>query len=125
MQVKPGEKKRKGTYHPRMKTKNISYLDKFKNFTGIFELCDGTLDKHNIQISYFENGFLHKKNNAAINFYDGTKYWVIHGQRHREDGPSYEISDGSKRWYLNDKQYPEEKWKDKIEMIQKNGFYIE
>ena len=42
---------------------------------------------------------------------DGTKHWLLKGDRHREDGPAVEYADGTKCWYLNDEQLTEEEHK--------------
>ena len=42
---------------------------------------------------------------------EGTKYWVLNGERHREDGPAVEWVDGYKEWYLNGKALTEEEHK--------------
>ena len=41
------------------------------------------------------------KNYTVKVFEDGSKVWLLNGERHREDGPAIEFSSGTKAWYLN------------------------
>jgi len=60
---------------------------------------------------------LHRENNPAKEYIDGTKVWYKNGKYHREDGPAIEYPIGRKEWYLNDKCYgynndfTDESWK--------------
>ena len=38
-------------------------------------------------------------------YYDGSKEWLLNGNRHREDGPAIEYANGSKEWWLNGEPY--------------------
>ena len=40
---------------------------------------------------------------CTINIY-GDKYWYLNGYLHRKDGPAIEYFNGTKYWYLNGKQ---------------------
>jgi len=37
----------------------------------------------------------------TIEYPNGNKFWLKHGEYHRENGPAIECADGTKRWYLN------------------------
>jgi hypothetical protein len=62
-----------------------------KDFTGIWEDCDGVED-----ILFF--GILHCKD----------------GKYHREDGPAVEWANGSKEWWLNGTSHTEKEWKTRL-----------
>ena len=47
------------------------------------------------------NGYYHREDGPAVEYYDGAKYWYINGLLHRKDGPAIEHYDGEKRWYKN------------------------
>jgi len=40
----------------------------------------------------------------------GDKFWYLNGKYHRTDGPAVEFADGSKAWLLNGERLTEEKW---------------
>ena len=40
-------------------------------------------------------------------FEDGSKVWLLNGERHREDGPAIEFSSGTKAWYLHGEKLTE------------------
>jgi len=39
---------------------------------------------------------------------DGSKYWLLNGNRHREDGPAIEYSDGGEEWWINNQLHRED-----------------
>jgi len=47
------------------------------------------------------------KNYTVKVFEDGSKVWLLNGERHREDGPAIEFSSGTKAWYLNGEKLTE------------------
>ena len=47
------------------------------------------------------HGELHMKDGSSIEWNDGTQFWFLNGELHREDGPAAEHADGTKYWYLN------------------------
>lgn len=51
---------------------------------------------------------LHRKDGPAIEWYNGTKHWMINGKKHRKNGPAIEYSNGSKEWYKNGKLHRED-----------------
>ena len=56
------------------------------------------------RIEYYDNaGRLHREDGPAIEYFNGDKYWFIHGTNHRLDGPAIEWTNGTKHWYVNDK----------------------
>lgn len=50
---------------------------------------------------WFINNLLHRKDGPAEEWADGSKLWYQNGKRHREDGPAVEWSSGATGWYLN------------------------
>jgi len=52
-----------------------------------------------------DNGDLHREDGPAIEYEDGTKYWMINGRLHCLDGPAIERSDGSVAFYKDGLQY--------------------
>lgn len=57
---------------------------------------DGTIRRYN------SKGELHSLFSPAIEFTDGTKFWVQDGKRHRIDGPAVDWGNGDKWWFIND-----------------------
>ena len=45
---------------------------------------------------------LHRLDEPAVIFKDGTRSWWTNGKRNRENGPAVVYPDGSYMWYLND-----------------------
>jgi len=39
---------------------------------------------------------------------DGTKIWLVNGERHREDGPACEWAFGTTEWYIKGKHHRED-----------------
>lgn len=64
-----------------MKVKNIREKDKIigNNFTGILEWCDGTKHAVRISVEYYKDGMLHRENNPARSWADGSKEWWMDG----------------------------------------------
>ena len=48
-----------------------------------------------------EKGQLHRTVGPAIEWYTGSKEWIVRGKPHRLNGPAIEHPDGSKSWYVN------------------------
>jgi len=59
---------------------------------------------------YKKGKLLHRENGPAVEFDNGTKYWLINNQYHRVDGPAREYYSGVKEWFLFDKEYLEEEY---------------
>src|ERR1700691_4019715 len=79
-----------------METIKLNFLDdKPKNYTGIVEYDNGTLE-------YFSNGKYHREDGPAIIHSDGSMWYFLNGLCHREDGPAIIYSQGV-MYYLNDK----------------------
>lgn len=55
-----------------------------------------------------EQGRLHNVDGPAVIYADGTKAYLIHGQRHRTTGPAVEWSNGEVEYWLNGQQLSEE-----------------
>jgi len=61
---------------------------------------------------YKKGKLLHRENGPAVEFDNGTKYWLINNQYHRVDGPAREYYSGVKEWFIFDKEFLEkEYWK--------------
>lgn len=43
----------------------------------------------------------------AVELFNGTKYWYVHGEPHRENGPAVMFSDGKIGWWLYGIEYNE------------------
>ena len=67
-------------------------------------------DIHGTKHWYNEKGKYHRENGPAIEFTNGSKFWIINGKLHREDGPAIERTDGSNKeeWWVNEKQVPQD-----------------
>lgn len=83
-----------------MKLKNWC-ANKWENFTGIVEFCDGIDSIDYISIHYYKNGKCHNENGPAREWTDGR--------------------DSGKFWYLNNRTYSEDTWKTAVENIRKYG----
>lgn len=57
---------------------------------------------------YRVDGEIHREDGPAVEFADGSKFWLRHGKPHREDGPILESAYGYKLWGLNGVLYPDE-----------------
>ena len=66
---------------------------------------------------WFLNGKLHREDGPAIECADGYKAWYQNGKYHRKDGPAVENADGSKYWYLKNKEYTEEEFNAKMNLV--------
>ena len=60
--------------------------------------------------SYILNGKYHRLDGPALEYPNGTKFWMVHGKYHRTDGAAIEYSNGRKEYWLNGKQYSFEEW---------------
>lgn len=54
---------------------------------------------------WLENGELHRNYGPASVHENGNTFWYKHGVAHRENGPALEFVDGSKSWFLNGKRH--------------------
>jgi hypothetical protein len=90
-----------------MKVKNNEEFRKFVNFkySEIIEYCDGAIRVTIPHVTYLENGFIHRENGPAV------EWWI-----YEEDG---KYKTGEKRWCLNDSFYSEEQWEIKIKKLKK------
>lgn len=52
-------------------------------------------------INHICDGYLHRTNDPAVEWKNGTKEWFENGVLHREDGPAREHDDGLTEWYAN------------------------
>lgn len=50
-------------------------------------------------------GKIHRKNNPAAEWTDGTKTWYKYGKIHREDGPAIVWANGKEEYWLDSKHY--------------------
>ena|ERR1700691_2614395 len=85
-----------------METIKLNFLDdKPKNYTGIVEYDNGTLE-------YFSNGKYHREDGPAIIHSDGSMWYFLNGLCHREDGPAEIWNDGTISYFLNGKYHRED-----------------
>jgi hypothetical protein len=49
------------------------------HFTGIIEYCDGTDYAFGPQVRHYKNGTFHNENGPAIEYTDGSKFWLLEG----------------------------------------------
>ena len=54
------------------------------------------------------DGLLHREDDPAVEYADGSREWYRGGKLHREDGPAVEYADGSREWYLHGKRHRED-----------------
>lgn len=52
---------------------------------------------------------------------DGTKFWFLNGKLHREDDPAIEWANGSKSWWLYGKQLTEEEFNARNKQLEFEG----
>jgi hypothetical protein len=64
-----------------------------------------------------EQGKLHREDGPAVEYKDGTKYWLINGKFHRLDGPAVEYPNSDREWWINGKEYLEENYYQEIVKI--------
>ena len=51
---------------------------------------------------YNDKGEFHREGDLpAVEFSNGTKYWVLNGCLHRENGPAVEHADGRCEWWVD------------------------
>lgn len=61
---------------------------------------------HNGAIHYKNKlGLHHRLDGPALEYRDGSKYWMVDGRYHREDGPAMSLSDKTEYYYLEGSQY--------------------
>lgn len=52
-----------------------------------------------------EDGRLHSEDGPAVEWSDGTKFWMQHDQYHRLDGPAIENVPGAEdEWYIRNRR---------------------
>ena len=93
---------------------------RFKTKCGEIIYCkddyNKELDNDQIYVTdsiwYYKGYMLHRNDEPAIEWCDGSKEWYFNGQSHREDGPAIQWSDGDDWWYLDGmKRCKEDYWK--------------
>lgn len=58
-----------------------------------------------LPFEYRDNqGRLHCDDGPAVQYCDGTKAWLVHGDRHRVHGPAVEWADGTVEYWLDGEQ---------------------
>jgi len=95
-------------------TKVYSKTDKYGNIfwykegTTILHREDGAaVEYFNGNKYWYQYGLLHRKNGPAIEFSNGDKCWYQNGLCHRVDGPAMESPNEYKSYFLNGKDYPD------------------
>lgn len=56
-----------------------------------------------------EKNELHREDGPAIEWYDGSKIYMVNGKTHKEDGPAVIWANGNKEYWLNGIRYYTEK----------------
>jgi len=80
----------------------------YKEGTDIYHRADGPAIEFADGTKYWlQNGKLHRENGPAIEHIDGAKFWYQNDRLHRVDGPAQEFSDGTKYWWIEGVQYTE------------------
>jgi hypothetical protein len=64
--------------------------------------------------SWYVDGKLHRLDGPAFERADGSKSWWVDGKRHRLDGPAFEWASGYKAWYVNGKEMTEKEFNEYI-----------
>jgi len=54
------------------------------------------------------NGKLHRKDESAVEYANGDKYWYLNCLLHREDGPAIKLANGHKEWWINGELHRED-----------------
>jgi hypothetical protein len=54
------------------------------------------------------NGERHREDGPACEWAFGTTEWYIKGKHHREDGPAVESQDGTRGWFLHGERHRED-----------------
>lgn len=62
-----------------------------------------TINIHGDKYWRNKNGKLHRIDNPAVEYRDGTKEWWQMGKLHRIDGPAVEYKNGDRYWYRKGK----------------------
>ncbi len=53
-----------------------------------------------------QNGEFHREDGPAVEYFFGTKMWMINNKYHRLDGPAIIYDDGSETWFFNGVEIP-------------------
>ena len=87
------------------------------------------ITKTDTAIYYSLNGVFHRLDGPAIDYFNGTKFWLQNGEFYRIDGPTIEYADGSIAWYQNDLCHrldgPAKEWTDGYKEWWFEGEFIE
>lgn len=77
------------------------------------------------KIIWRKNCLLHRAENPAVEYLDGSKEWYQNGEIHRTDGPAVERPNGYRAWHQNGGLHreggPARTWKDGSEEWWQNG----
>ena len=96
----------------------LSWKDFFnipmKQRNGIYEI-------ENVGTEYWVNGKSHRDDGPAIDYLDGTKYWLNNNEYHRIDGPAIETINGCNSYYIKGKLFYSKKDFDKVAYLYLNG----
>jgi len=77
------------------------------------------IDEYGNKYWYDSDGGLHREDGPAVEWAEGSKYWLKHDEYHREDGPAVEDSSGYKYYYLEGVRYTEEDYWENIKELKK------
>lgn len=87
----------------------VDYLYKIPLFyTGIVEL----VRDNNVCIKklWYSDGCLHRENEPAVIFPDGTEEWWFEGERHCKDGPAITWPQNYKEWWFRGEHIYNSRW---------------
>lgn len=59
---------------------------------------------------YNSAGKLHRDDGPAIEYANGSKFWLQNGLLHRMDGPAVEWASGCKDWFINGTKMTEDEF---------------
>ena len=85
------------------------------------EKLNGIYEVENYGISYYVNGKLHREDGPAIEYINGTKFWIVNDKYHRLDGPAIEWRDGEISYYIEDIEYSTKEEFEAAVYLYKNG----
>lgn len=73
----------------------------YYNDKNQYHRTDGPAFVGDFGVYFYINGELHRENNPAVEWANGTKFWYMHNKRHRINGPAIENADGSVEYWVD------------------------
>ena len=88
---------------------------KDSEMTILHRLDDPAMEYANGTKVWYQNGKCHRLDGPAVERVNGDKLWYQNDQLHRLDGPAVEHADGIKQYYYQGEEFPSiktnEQWK--------------